>query len=193
MAVARGAGTDQSFRADWTAETLQARPMILPRRHFVYPAVVEEVERGALELMVQPAAGEAFLATCALGFASPAVPTGVWTCPDPALVCAVAGGYAYMIDSRAPERWQQLGYRPVTEIHPIPAAGLLVFVSFHSVEAWGAAGRMWQSARLSWEGVRLGEATAKELRGWGWDMRTDREMEFAIDLATGTHTGGPKF
>ena len=193
MAVARGAGTDQSFRAEWTAETLPARPMILPRRHFVYPAVVEEVERGALELMVQPVAGEAFLATCALGFASPAVPTGVWTCPDPAMVCAVAGGYTYMIDSRAPERWQQLGYRPVTEIHPIPEAGLLVFVSFHSVEAWGAAGRMWQTARLSWEGVRLGETTAKELRGWGWDMRTDTEMEFAVNLATGEHTGGPLF
>ena len=68
---------DQSFAASWTAEVLVARPVILPRRHFVYPAAVEEVERGALELMVRPAGGEAFLATCALGFASPAVPTGV--------------------------------------------------------------------------------------------------------------------
>src|ERR1700745_703344 len=96
---------DRSFRAEWTAEVLAARPPILPRRHFVYPAAgaggggggargplllrrrhfvypaaVEEVERGALELMVRPAEGEAFLATCALGFASPAVPTGVWSC-----------------------------------------------------------------------------------------------------------------
>ena len=41
--------------------------------------------------------------------------------------------------------------------------------------------------------AKLGEATATELRGWGWDMRTDAEMEFVVDLATGTHTGGPKF
>jgi hypothetical protein len=41
--------------------------------------------------------------------------------------------------------------------------------------------------------VRLGEATATELRGWGWDMRTDMEMEFVVDLATGKHAGGPKF
>lgn len=184
---------DQSFAANWTAEVLATRPVILPRRHLVYPAVVEEVERGALELMVRPAGGEAFLATCALGFASPAVPTGVWSCPDPAMVCAVAGGYAYMIDTRAPERWQQLGYRPVTEVRPLVQAGLLVFVSFHSVEAWGATGRLWQTARLSWEGVRLGEASETELRGWGWDMRTDREMEFVVDLRTGEHTGGPRF
>ncbi|HEX6495021.1 MAG TPA: hypothetical protein VF018_06025 [Acidobacteriaceae bacterium] len=184
---------DQSFRTSWTAEVLGGRPPILPRRHFVYPAVVEEVERGALELMVRPAEGEAFLATCALGFASPAVPTGVWSCPDPAMLCAVAGGYAYIIDSRAPERWQQLGYRPVTELRPLPQAGLLVFVSFHSMEAWGAAGKLWQTARLSWEGVRLGEASSTELRGWGWDMRTDREMEFVVDLQTGRHTDGPQF
>ena len=184
---------DQSFAASWTAEVLAARPVILPRRHFVYPAAVEEVERGALELMVRPAEDEAFLATCALGFASPAVPTGVWNCPDPATMCAVAGGYAYMIDSRAPECWQQVGYRPVTEVRPISAAGLLIFASFHSMEAWGAAGRLWQTARLSWEGVRLGEASAMELRGWGWDMRTDTEMEFVVDLRTGKHTGGPQF
>jgi hypothetical protein len=184
---------DRTFGAEWTVEVLAGRPAILPRRHFVYPVEVEEVERGALELMVRPAEGEAFLATCALGFASPAVPTGVWSCPDPAMVCAVAGGYGYMIDSRVPERWQQLGYRPVTEVRPIPEAGLLVFVSFHSVEAWGSAGRLWQTARLSWEGVRLGEASATKLRGWGWEMRTDTEIEFVIDLATGKHSGGPGF
>ena len=184
---------DQSFGAAWRAEVLHGRPLILPRRHFVYPAEVEEVERGALELMVRPVAGDAFLATCALGFASPAVPTGMWSCPDPVMMCAIAGGYAYIIDSSAPERWQQVVYRPVTEVRPIPQAELLVFASFHSIEAWGRAGRLWQTARLSWEGVRLGEASAKELRGWGWDMRTDTEMEFVVDLATGKHTGGPKF
>ena len=41
-----------------------------PARQFVYPAQVEEVERGALEVMIRPPdhAGP-FLATCALGFA----------------------------------------------------------------------------------------------------------------------------
>ena len=34
-----------------------------------------------------------FLATCALGFAGPRVPTGVWTCPDPNTICIAAGGY----------------------------------------------------------------------------------------------------
>ena len=184
---------DRSFPATWRVEVLRGRPLILPRWQYIYPAAVEEVERGALELMVRPEAGESFLATCALGFASPAVPTGVWACPDPGMLCAVAGGYAYMIDTRAPERFQQVGYRPVTEVKPLAVAGLLIFASFHSIEAWGAGGRLWQTARLSWEGVRLGEASATELKGWGWDMRTDREVPFTIDLTTGQHRGGPSF
>jgi hypothetical protein len=193
MAEVRDVAIDRSFPAAWTVEVLAQRPMILPRRQFVFPVAVEEVERGALELMVRPEGGEPFLATCALGFASPAIPTGVWSCPDPAMLCSVAGGYAYLIDTRAPERWRQVDYRPVTEVRPIPEAKLLVFASFYSIEAWGASGLLWQTARLSWEGVRLGGATATELRGWGWEMRTDREIEFVVDLANGRHTGGARF
>jgi len=184
---------DLSFPATWRVDMLPARPLILPRRQYIYPVAVEEVERGALELMVRPDGGESFLATCALGFASPAVPTGVWACPDAAMLCAVAGGYAYIIDTRAPERFRQVSYRPVTEVRPLVEAGLLIFASFHSIEAWGAGGRLWQTARLSWEGVRLGQASATELQGWGWDLRTDREVPFTIDLATGEHNGGPSF
>ncbi len=185
---------DESFPRSWTAEVLRARPLILPSRHFVYPAEVEEVERGALELLVRPGSGaEPFLATCALGFASPAVPTGVWSCPATEVLCAVAGGYGYLVNTESPQQWSMLPYRPVTEVRPIPEAGLILFASFHRVLAWGRAGRLWESERLSWEGLRLGEARDCVLTGWGWDMRTDTELEFALDLRTGNHTGGPKF
>ncbi len=184
---------DDSFPAEWQVKILSGRPLILPPRHYVYPAAVDEVELGALELMVTPNAGASFLATCALGFASPQVPTGVWSCPDPAMLCAVSGGYAYLIDTRAPHHFQQVAYRPVTEVRPVPAAGLLLFASFHSLEGWGVSGRQWQTQRLSWEGVRLGKASADRLEGWGWDLRTDKEVAFSIDLQTGEHTGGPRF
>ena len=29
-----------------------------------------------------------------------------------------------------------------------------------------------------------------ELRGFGWNLMTDKEVEFAVDLRTGAHTGG---
>jgi len=181
---------DTSFPHDWQAEILPSRPLILPARQFVYPAQVEEVERGALEVMVRPQGQPLFLATCALGFAGSAVPTGVWSCPDPAWLCAVAGGYAYLIDTRAPGRWEQIIYRPVTAVTPLPDFELLVFSSFHSLLAWGRAGKVWQTGRLSWDGLQITAQRGESLLGLGWNMNTDSECEFEVDLKTGEHRGG---
>ncbi len=185
---------DSSFAHAWQAQILPARPLILPSRQFVYPVQVEEVERGAVEVLVKPPAASAdtrqFLATCALGFAGPLALSGAWACPHPEWICIVAGGYAYLIDTSAPSRWEQVEYRPVTEIRPLPEQGLLLFAGFHSLLAWGQEGKAWQTGRLTWEGVRITQVAGDTLSGFGWDMKTDREIEFKVDLKTGEHRGG---
>jgi len=234
---------DLSFPHLWQAEILPARPLILPPRHFVYPRQAEEVERGALEVLVRPLlpekaaavevlgfppirpiAGEwmghgafvedpeslpcagapgldsetressaarpttgaqPFLATCALGFRDPAVPTGIWSAPRPGEICAVSGGYAYLIDTATPERFTMIPFRPVLEVRPVVAQGLLLFVGHHSILAWGAAGEAWQSEKLSSEGVTITNIEGCVLHGLGWDLMTDKETPFALDLRTG--------
>jgi len=199
-----------AFPHYWTAEILPRRPMILPSRHFIYPGQVEEVERGALEVLIQPGGAsqgeQPFLATCALGFRDPAAPSGIWACPDPKWLCAVSGGYAYLIDTAAPQRFTMLRYRPVLAILPYPAdsssetadelpgtavAGhfrhdkLLLFAGHHSILAWGLDGEAWESERLSSEGLTNLRIEDGILRGEGWDLRTDRDVPFALDLMTG--------
>jgi hypothetical protein len=177
---------DGSFPHRWHAEVLPARPLILPTRHFVYPAQAEEVERGALEVLIRPLSPALeFLATCALGFRDPAVPTGLWTTPNPDEICAVSGGYAYIIDTTAPEQFTLVAYRPVLDIRPVPAHELLLFVGHHSILAWGANGEAWQSEKLSSEGLTLEAIEGSVLHGLGWDMMTDKEVPFALDLKTG--------
>jgi hypothetical protein len=182
---------DSTFAHNWEAEVLTSRPLILPARQFVYPAQVEEVERGALEIMIRPSGGAGqFLATCALGFAGATVPSGVWACPDPAWICAVAGGYAYLIDTCDPARWEQVVYRPVTNVTVVAQQALLIFAGFHSLLAWGRSGKLWQTGRLSWDGLRITAVHGETLLGLGWDMTTDRELEFKVNLKTGEHWGG---
>jgi hypothetical protein len=191
------------FPHRWRAEVLPQRPMILPSRHYIYPAAAEEVEKGALEVLVQPGAAEnapalpPFLATCALGFRDPAAPTGLWSTPHPDWLCAVSGGYAYLIDTAAPERFDMIRYRPVLDVHcyapadhipgdPISGnSGLLLFVGHHSILAWGSGAEAWESERLSWEGVTVERIEAATLYGRGWDLRTDQELPFALDLKSG--------
>jgi hypothetical protein len=200
---------DGTFPHNWTAEILPNRPMILPSRHYVYPGVVDEVELGALEVLIQPlgdSLAQPFLATCALGFRDPATPTGIWSMPDPDWLCAVSGGYVYLVNVVAPERFTMLRYRPVLDIYCYPSDSLhkmeddlrktsdnlsslsdklLLFIGHHSILAWNRDGEAWESDRLSWEGITIDRFEGHVLHGHGWDLRTDGDLPFALDLRTG--------
>jgi hypothetical protein len=189
---------DLSFPHHWQAEVLRSRPLILPPRHFVYPLEAEEVERGALEVLVRPGSAPGarqkqlsepesspFLATCTLGFVDPSIPTGLWSCPDPQQMCAVSGGYAYVIDTAFPSRFSMLAFRPVVEVRSVPASGLLLFVGHRGVLAWAEHGQAWESEKLSDEGVVIAGVQDHILQGTGWSMMTDTETPFRLDLRTG--------
>jgi hypothetical protein len=192
--TADAAATEERFAQDWNAEILTKPPLIAPARQFIYPQQIageeDALARGALQLLVRPAGGGTFLATCALGFTDPTVPTGVFACPNPQQMCAVAGGYAYVVDTAQPELCTHVDLRPVVEIRPLVAHGLLLFVGFHSIVAWRREGFAWESARLSWEGVRITDIEGDLLHGVGWNLLTDREVNFSLDLLTGLHQGG---
>lgn len=173
------------FAHNWKAEILAARPLILPGRHSIYPQAVEDVERGALELMVAPAEGSPFLATFALGFHDPAAPSGVWAAPHADWLCAVAGGYAYMVNTLRPEEFTQIPFRPVMDVRMLPGQELLLFTSHYAMMAWGQEGMLWESGRLSDEGITIQSLDGHLLHGLGWSLRTDKDVPFTLDLRTG--------
>jgi hypothetical protein len=188
------ARTNLTFPCTWSAEILSAPPLIAPARQFTWPQRVageeDALARGALLLQVKPASGGSFLATCALGFRAPSALSGVWSCPRPDDLLAIAGGYAYLADTLTPEHPLHLPLRPATQVLAAPEASLLLLAGFHTIAAISATGLQWETARLTWEGLTLTEIRDNQLRGLGWDMRTDRELPFTVDLSTGTHTGG---
>jgi len=179
---------------NWTAEILAKPPLIAPARQFTYPQQIageeDALARGALQLMVRPATGEAFLATCALGFTDPSMPTGVFPCPRPEEICAIAGGYAYIVDTIRPERCTHIAMKPVVEVRSLPEQNLLLFSGFHTIIAWGERGHAWQTAKLSWEGLRITGIEGNTLHGFGWNLMTDKEVAFSVDLLTSQHQGG---
>jgi hypothetical protein len=186
----------QPFAQSWSAEILRTPPLIAPARAFVYPQNIpgeeDALARGALQLLVRPRTGGAYLATCALGFSDPSLPTAIHPCPNPDHLCALAGGYAYLSDTTQPETsCTLLPLKPVTAVHPVPEANLILFAGSHTLLAWGSDGLRWQTAKLTWEGLRLTEVNATHAHGLGWDLYTDREIPFSVDLATGHHTGSP--
>jgi hypothetical protein len=183
-----------SFAREWQAEVLDQPPLIAPARQFVYPRQVageeDTLARGALLVRVRPAAGGEFLATCARGFADSRMPTGVFSCPYPRELCAVAGGYAYIIDTTAPDRFTMLPYRPILGVHAALDQRLLLFVGHRTILAWGPDGQAWQSPKLSDEGLTITSFVNGILCGLGWSLITDKDMPFKLDLKSGMSVNG---
>jgi hypothetical protein len=182
------------FERAWTAEVLKGAPLIAPARSYIWPMRIEGEEdalaRGAVNVMVRPTAGGSFLVTAALGFKDPSMPTGVYGCPNADEICVVAGGYAYIGRVGQPERVTLVGMKPVVAAMECVQEGLLVFVGFTALMAWGTDGKAWETGRLSWEGLRVTGVEGGVFRGFGWDLVKDVEVEFAVDLRTGVTTGG---
>jgi hypothetical protein len=78
-----------------------------------------------------------------------------------------------------------IAYRPVLEVQVATADNLLLFIGHCSILAWGKSGKAWESKKLSDEGVTIVSIEPGKLHGRGWEMITDKETPFALDLSTG--------
>lgn len=181
------------FPHTWQAKLLNGSPMIMPTRSFVFPQAVpgeeDALARGASWIEVKPASGGSFVAQCALGFASGTVASGLWSTPNQDDLLAVAGGYAYRIPANDPTATALLPMRPVVSVHAAPEANALVLIGFHDALVLTENG-MWQSPKLTWEGVTEVAVQGTTLTGKGWHMPSDKEHPFTLDLVTQTLTGG---
>ncbi len=182
-----------TYPATWTVEVLPGPPLIAPTRHFVFPQAVpgeeDALARGALWLQVKPRAGAPFLAQCALGYAGEGVFTGALSTPEPDILLAVAGGYAYRISTLSPDRSTLLPMRPVVKAITVRPADALVLCGYHALYVL-QPGTEWQSPRLSWEGIDITGLEGETILGTGWHMPTDRELPFRLNLRTRELSGG---
>ena len=183
----------EGFTEDWQAKILPGPPMIAPARQFVFPQAVpgeeDALARGAMWLEIKPTTGGAFLAQCALGFAGRGVVTGAWSTPNPLHLLAVAGGYAYRIDTADPDRSELIEMRPVVAVLAASTARSLVLMGFHAACIL-TDGEAWQSPKLSWEGVTETRIEGEVLHGIGWHMPSDKELPFTLNLRTRELIGG---
>jgi hypothetical protein len=180
-----------AFSADYQVEILEHRPMLIEEpRQFVYPKEVEEGDRGALIARVRPKRAQSFVGIFALGFDSAKVINAIFSTPNPHWVCAVSGGYGYLVNVTDPAQWLAVRSRPVVNVRSAVEVRTLLFTDFQTISGFTAEASEWQTGLLSWEGIRLEAIEGNELKGYGWDALRDTEVPFTVDPRTGTHSGG---
>jgi hypothetical protein len=189
--IMRDVHIEFAFPADYEVEILKHRPMLIEEpRQIVYPKEVEEGDQGALIARIRPKQARSFVGIFALGFDSAKVIHAVLSTPHPHWMCAVSGGYGYLVKVTDPAQWLTVRSRPVVDVRAAGEARTLLFTDFQTVSGFTAGASEWQTGLLSWEGIRLEAIEGNELRGYGWDALRDAEVPFTIDIHTGTHSGG---
>lgn len=184
---------DFTFPHNYEARMLDGPPPIHPlEKLYHFPVELEEGDRAGTYVRIVPAKGLAWSGFFALGFASDQVVSAICACPDPDSVCVVAGGYSYVVKVTDPTEWLQVEQRPVVDLRVVFPLGLILFAGFTSITAVGTSGIAWQTERLSWEGIRFTGIEVDKLHGFGWDVVSDKEVAFEVDLKTGKHSGGAR-
>jgi hypothetical protein len=180
-----------TFPRFYQAEILDRLPMLIEEpRQLVFPKRVEEVERGALIVRVRPQTRKQWVGIFARGFDSERAITGLFSTPHADWLCAVSGGYAYLVNANQPEQWHFVKSRPVVEIRAAGHAAVLILADFQTISGFTSEARLWQTAPLSWEGLKISVFSGHELQGLGWDALQDRDIPFTVNLHTGEHAGG---
>jgi hypothetical protein len=176
-----------AFPHDYGLELLEKPGAERPVR---IPKSVEEVE--SLLVRVTPRGTAPWVGAFALGFVTQDLISGVYAWPDGHSFAVVAAGYGYVVRADDPAQWVRLQPMPITDVRVLPEAGLIVFADFTHMYAYDGVKNLWQTERLSWDGVTVTQVATNHIFGLAWDAMEDKEVEFVVDLRTGQHTGGAK-
>ena len=98
-------------------------------------------------------------------------------------VIVIARGQGYIVDPRAQKVTLVFGGAITALVHS--CSDRLVFSTFTEFEAYGAAGQVWRTSRLSWDGFRSIRVDGDALTGEGWTPPVILGLSFASNLPQG--------
>ena len=180
---------DETFARDFDCQWLQELPNHdLPR--YYYPRGNPEGGHDGLIVHVCPRTSVPWLGVFAFGSFVPNGKNGLYTWPDPKVLCVVARAQGYIVRVDAPTNYQTINVRPILNVISVPSRRMVVFANYTELVAYGESGVAWMSDRLSWDGFTVTHVTDEHIIGTAWDPRVEQAVTFRVDLANGQSEGG---
>jgi len=112
----------------------------------------------------------------------------VFVHPDGIRLIVIAGGEAYVIDPTDSTKWTQFGGL-INFVEAVPELDAILFGNGLWFELLGADSSIWQTRRISWDGMRDLTIQGLKLTGRSW-CYDDTWSDFTVDLVEGTVVGG---
>ena len=148
------------------------------------------VGRDGVMVKFIPPEGDSWIGIFAFGDMLPSGECKIYLGPGKHHLTIIAKGEAYIASPYDPSLFQTVRSCPVIGAIPIPNRDLILFYDFTEISAYGENGLVWETKRISWDGIKINEVTSNEIIGQSWDAPNEEHVEFRVDLTNGFHKGG---
>ncbi|MCP3660559.1 MAG: hypothetical protein GY830_09715 [Bacteroidetes bacterium] len=111
----------------------------------------------------------------------------VYSAPNPDWFFLITNGEGYYICSKNKDKWEEVKSNPIISIYPLIDNKLILFKDYTEISAYDIDGLKWETSRLSFDDFEITSINESYVKGKYWDIRSDSEETFKVDLSTGKH------
>lgn len=102
----------------------------------------------------------------------------------------LAKGEAYIVLPSDPCSFIRVKSCPAICAIPVPSHDLMLFHDYTEIVAYNENGLVWETKRISWDGIKIEEISDSAILGKSWDSLNGKNVQFSVDLTDGSHQGG---
>lgn len=117
-------------------------------------------------------------------------PRSVCALPDEDEVLVVSDGDGFIVNENVPGKFRNVKTVPVRHVLVITRKDMVVLADDTSLVAYGRGGVRWATERIGWSELRIERVTDRDIHCTTFDIRSDEDKHFTVDLETGKCLGG---
>lgn len=157
---------------------------------YYYPDASKKGGKDGLMIKIIPKNGSSWVGIFAFGIISQKGSTGFYTTPDPDKLCVVSNGMGYFVNVNNPQYCETIDATPIMDIRIIADKNILVFADYTQLIAYDEFNIKWKTKRLAWDGFQITEVSDDYIQGKYYDIRSEKEEYFKVNLNNGNNSGG---
>lgn len=148
------------------------------------------VGRDGVMVKFLPGYGEPWIGVFAFGDMLPGGDCQVYPGPGRNHLTILAKGDAYIASPNNPDSFISVKSCPAIHAVPVPSRNLMLFHDYTEIVAYSENGLVWETSRISWDGIEINEVSETAILGKSWDAPNEQHVHFSVDLTDGSHQGG---
>jgi len=111
--------------------------------------------------------------------------SGVFSTPNPWIICIVAHEEGYLVDVNQPSDYQLIDAIGIRNVFTILDLGMLIFVTYTELVSYGSEGKIWETERFGNGEILVADVSKEGIHGTYWKPEINSYPEFYVNPITG--------